>query len=180
MKISELWLYRIRKGKRATLGILQAENLPPLFTIEPPWMNNEQLVSCIPVGTYDVKLTYSLRFKRYLPEIMNVPGRTAIKIHAGNWVRETSGCILVGRDIRSVVPTLVDSLQFERFLVSRLSKDGATIHIEELKYGDSFDIGEDSEEGGGGAPDAGHAEAGEAATEGQPSPQASEDAAKDI
>jgi hypothetical protein len=50
----------------------------------------------IPKGTYKVKLTMSLKFGRKLPELLNVPNRTAIRIHRGNSARDTHGCILVG------------------------------------------------------------------------------------
>ena len=38
----------------------------------------------------------SPRFGEVLPLIGNVVGRTGIRIHAGNYPRDTAGCILVG------------------------------------------------------------------------------------
>ena len=52
--------------------------------------------TCIPNGTYTVVLSYSNRFKRVLPELLNVPHFLGIRIHAGNSSDSTSGCILVG------------------------------------------------------------------------------------
>ena len=51
---------------------------------------------CIPAGTYELKVTWSPAFKRWLPMLMAVPGRSGIRIHAGNTPRDTKGCILVG------------------------------------------------------------------------------------
>ena len=64
--------------------------------IEPPWKENRRLVSCIPPGTYIVKKRYSPRHKHHF-HIQDVPGRTWILIHAGNFRRNTTGCILVGK-----------------------------------------------------------------------------------
>ena len=65
-------------------------------TIEPPWKQNKKMKSCIPVGVYVVKKRYSPRFKRHF-HVMNIPGRTWILIHAGNFRRNSTGCILVGK-----------------------------------------------------------------------------------
>ena len=52
--------------------------------------------TCIPNGTYTVVLSYSNRFKRVLPELLDVPHFLGIRIHAGNASKDSSGCILVG------------------------------------------------------------------------------------
>jgi hypothetical protein len=40
----------------------------------------------------------SIRFKKVLPEILNVPYFTGIRIHAGNTTEDTEGCIIVGKN----------------------------------------------------------------------------------
>jgi Family of unknown function (DUF5675) len=50
----------------------------------------------IPTGTFAMEITFSPRFNRPLPLLDSVPGRTDIRIHAGNWPRDTEGCLLVG------------------------------------------------------------------------------------
>lgn len=52
--------------------------------------------TCIPNGTYTVVLSYSNRFKRVLPELLNVPHFLGIRIHAGNSSKDTEGCIILG------------------------------------------------------------------------------------
>nr|DAM58693.1 MAG TPA: Protein of unknown function (DUF2778) [Caudoviricetes sp.] len=52
--------------------------------------------TAIPKGTYKVEVTYSPKFKRYLPILLNVKGFTGIRIHSGNSAEDTLGCLLVG------------------------------------------------------------------------------------
>lgn len=50
----------------------------------------------IPSGMYKMAITYSPRFKKRLPLLLNVPCYEGIRIHAGNYPRDTQGCILPG------------------------------------------------------------------------------------
>ena len=44
---------------------------------------------------YTVSVTMSPRFKRLLPIVNNVPGRSGIRFHVGTQPKHSSGCILV-------------------------------------------------------------------------------------
>lgn len=55
--------------------------------------------TAIPVGEYEILLTWSPRFKTILPLLIDVPGFDGIRIHPGNSVNDTAGCLLVGEDI---------------------------------------------------------------------------------
>jgi hypothetical protein len=71
--------------------------LPPIYTLEEPWRNNERRVSCVPKGTYECKPHTGLRFQNVW-RLHGVPNRDAILIHAGNTTDDIEGCILIGMD----------------------------------------------------------------------------------
>lgn len=49
----------------------------------------------IPEGNYPVSVTFSPRFKRMLPLVEQVPGRSGIRFHRGTRPEHSKGCILV-------------------------------------------------------------------------------------
>ena len=66
--------------------------------------NNEKKIygeTCIPYGKYKVILSYSSKFKRELPEILEVPNFQGIRIHRGNKISDTLGCILCGEKVKN-------------------------------------------------------------------------------
>lgn len=76
------------------------ENLQAVFscfTLELPWKENRQNISCIPVGRYQVVPRYSEKYSHHL-HILDVPGREWILIHEANYVHQLRGCIAVGRE----------------------------------------------------------------------------------
>ena len=54
--------------------------------------------TAIPFGKYSVVYTYSPKFKRKLPLLLNVPQFEGIRIHPGNTAEDSLGCILVGKN----------------------------------------------------------------------------------
>lgn len=97
-----LKLHRISSNSHRTQGILIVPNHRPFTTLELPWRENKRNISCIPNGTYPLKLHTSPRFGKTLL-VDNVPDRSEILIHSGNTIRDTEGCILVGYMFGSVM-----------------------------------------------------------------------------
>ena len=116
----ELVLTRIAKRKAYTIGrlsILKEENeeyrtytREEYFcdTLEPTWRDYEHGAykvkgrSAIPEGRYAVVISYSPKFKAWLPILLGGPEFNrkwqGIRIHAGNCSEDTEGCILVGKN----------------------------------------------------------------------------------
>lgn len=95
----QLKLNRIFKTNTFTIGELYINEKYVTDTLEDRVRPEGEKVygeTAIPEGTYEVKLTHSPRFKKILPEILNVPNFSGIRIHTGNSSKDTEGCILVG------------------------------------------------------------------------------------
>ena len=101
-----LTLTRIAKRADYTIGRLEDENGVKICdTLEPTWRDykgGELKVprkSAVPEGTYPVVVTKSKKFGKYLPLLVGVPGFEGVRIHSGNTVNDTEGCILVGQNL---------------------------------------------------------------------------------
>jgi hypothetical protein len=76
------------------LGTLFVDGVEICSTLELPWRDNQDNISCIPNGFYDLKKITSPHFGTVY-EIVDVKDRDDILIHSGNNVEDTLGCILV-------------------------------------------------------------------------------------
>lgn len=80
-----------------TVGTLRSvDGVFGRFTLERPWKNNQKNISCIPVGWYEVKWTWSWKLFRYTYEVTAVKDRTGVRFHPGNYFFDVEGCILLG------------------------------------------------------------------------------------
>jgi len=93
--MKHLYLTRTSDSPLCTMGSLHYNGLPFLSTMENPWRFNEPYVSCIPEGTYIVKPYNSEKYHKTY-KVQDVPGRTGILFHTGNFEQDTEGCILPG------------------------------------------------------------------------------------
>ena len=111
----ELTLQRTKKCEDFTRGTLSIEGIPFCDTLEPGR-------TAIPEGRYPLYVTRSPKFGRWLPLVNHVPGFEGIRIHAGNTVEDTEGCILVGHASPKYRGRLFDSQQWLQRLMERLAE----------------------------------------------------------
>lgn len=94
-------LIRLDDDTKQTLGHLYFfSGIVKVFeckTLELPWLNNQNQISCITPGTYKV-VKHNSPSKGNCFHIKDVPGRSHILIHSGNYNKDTLGCVLVGKD----------------------------------------------------------------------------------
>ena len=92
-----LTIVRYTRTEEAVLGSLYLNGTFICYTLE-------NAAKAVPCGMYKVQNSKSPKFKRELPLIYNgnVPASRGIRIHVGNTVASSSGCILVGmgRDVK--------------------------------------------------------------------------------
>lgn len=104
-------LNRIAKKAKYTIGKLYINDQYFCDTLEDTdrgltqSMTEQQIVSkkvygetAIPTGTYRIIISYSNKFKKQMPLLLNVPGFAGIRIHSGNTEKDSLGCILVGKN----------------------------------------------------------------------------------
>ena len=68
----------------------------------------------IPAGTYPLKMTYSPKFKKLMPEICEVPERQGIRIHKGTVPEHSTGCVLVTAFARQYIDYFMDKFDREK------------------------------------------------------------------
>jgi len=119
------------KRDDCTLGVITCEGFKA-FTLELPWKDNQSNISCIPEGTYVAKKYMSPSKKSVVLMLDDVPGRSYIQIHAGNYTRQIEGCILVGDSIKFLdaddTPDVTNSGAMLRKLLDKVPEK-VTIHI---------------------------------------------------
>lgn len=96
-------IVRVGQGLDGTFGRMFLPGVVERVSAEPPWKDNRTDVSCIPPGKYECEINESPHFG-LCPEILNVPGRTHVRMHAGNWAgdveqgrrSDSQACVLPG------------------------------------------------------------------------------------
>lgn len=99
----KLELQRDAQTAQGTTGQLLLDGAPFCITLERPAAQFGDAHPCIPAGQYRVVLYHSPHFGRVMPLLADVPLRSGIEIHWGNYVRDFEGCIGVGLS-RSTLP----------------------------------------------------------------------------
>ena len=138
-----LKLIRFETSEEGTFGRLYDESEEQMFfTAElpkyagDPDQLNERRIDCIPRGTYECKIKNSEKFGKVY-EITQVPNRSGILIHAGNYAGDTSkgfksnvlGCVLLGKsfgvmggqraigDSKIAIKEFMDEMEDEPFIL---------------------------------------------------------------
>lgn len=128
---------RFQEEEKQTLGELRlkdkhGEVIFECYTLELPWRDNERNVSRIPKGEYLASQHVSSKFGDCI-WIQNVPNRSEILIHKGNFHDDTLGCILVGEDIADIdgdgYRDVTNSTETINKMLSFIEKDLFTVHI---------------------------------------------------
>lgn len=99
-------LTRAKSTNHGTFGIFKMEDGTTFSSLELPWKDNQNGVSCIPVGVYNCKWINSPKHGECY-QVMDVQGRQMIEIHSANFAGDASqgfisqllGCIALGTSI---------------------------------------------------------------------------------
>ncbi len=95
---------RIEGGENFTPGVLHLDGGHYCYTCEDEDRFLENGVTekvygrtAIPRGRYRLTITWSERFKRFLPLVNDVPDFTGVRFHGGNRAEHSHGCVLGGQ-----------------------------------------------------------------------------------
>lgn len=120
----KLLVQREMFSDKSTIGTLYVDGVKECHTLEDKDRHLEEGgekvygETAIPRGIYKVVITYSNRFKKPMPLLVDVPGFEGVRIHPGNTAEDTHGCILVGVGIGQ--DTLYNSRQAYERLFNKL------------------------------------------------------------
>ena len=120
----KLTLQRYLFTENYTMGLLFIDGIYFCDTIEDKYRGQDLKTkkvaneTCIPYGVYSVKITYSPKYKKNMPQILDVPYFTGVRIHSGNSAKDSSGCIIVG--VKSKNGEVLESRKTYNALIKRL------------------------------------------------------------
>jgi len=145
--LTEAYLNRMDGGVQGTSGILVIPGSFSCFTLELPWRNNQQNVSCIPDGDYEIEFVKAgsrLGGRRWLYWVHPVEGRSGILIHAGNWAgdpeegyrRNSYGCPLLGMSKGSMggQRAVFQSRKAVRRFIHAMGKRPGRLHVRSMDH----------------------------------------------
>lgn len=119
--LCNVYLTRQKNNPNGTFGFLEWDGIK-MSTLEPSR-------PIIPAGDYLITFTYSPRFghkipynefRGLVPLVNGVKGHDGIRIHVGNYAKDTQGCILVGTNHDETI--LYNSRKAYRDLMQRIQQ----------------------------------------------------------
>ena len=106
----ELELTRSVKTNKSTIGELTVNGVFECFILEDKdrGLRKDMPISelivrkiktrtAIPTGRYEIVVSFSDKFQKMLPLLLDVPAFAGIRIHPGNTDANTEGCLLPGK-----------------------------------------------------------------------------------
>lgn len=128
-------LLRIEENKtHGTFGILRLNKEMFCITLEPCDENNAKGISSIPAQQYICNRYSSAKYPSTF-QVMDVPERESILFHPGNTIKDTAGCILLGKsvyDLRYERGIANSGETFRRFMSVMESTDEFHLTIREV------------------------------------------------
>ena len=82
-------------------------------TFSYPTLENTDFL--IPEGEYPIEWTWSPKFKKPLPEILEVPERSGIRIHRGTLPEHSTGCILTNMDCMGNIQVFFNLISIKNY-----------------------------------------------------------------
>ena len=99
MSKKEIYVRRTKQFGETTLGSLSIKGLAKSWYVLEPGGPDSEIEGSdkrIKSGSYRIKPYSSLKYKEVY-ELKDVPGRTFILMHAGNYHEDTQGCLMPGK-----------------------------------------------------------------------------------
>ncbi len=123
-------LVRCLKLEDKIIGVMIVKD-KIFYTLELPYLNNEKNISCIPLGAYECVRHWSRKFPYQHLQLLGVPARSGILIHAGNTVKDTTGCILIAKGLTAANNLTATSRKAVDELMELIGQENITIRISE-------------------------------------------------
>ena len=130
--MTQVQIKRFECSDRGTVGVLLVNDSFVCMTLERPWKLNTRNISCVPTGIYTAGAFRSNRHGATF-KVLDVPDRSGVLFHKGNEIIHSTGCILLGQEVRPKVDrlSLINStIGFMRFITALGSTEHFTLRIE--------------------------------------------------
>lgn len=109
------------------MGEMWIDGVFQCYTLEPARVNPVNPGHpCISAGTFKVVLTKSPHLGYVTPEVLDVPGRTAIRWHIANFPKDMLGCTAVGT-MKAVDAVWNSAVAFHRMMDKLALADSITV-----------------------------------------------------
>lgn len=130
-------IIRLEEGEMGSFGALSIEGKAFCVTLELPDRNNRKNISNIPEGVYLCKKinspTFGLTF-----QIMDIPNRSSILFHAGNFIDDTKGCVILAEHygkLHGERAVLNSGNTFKKFMSLMHEVDSFALKIQTINRG---------------------------------------------